>query len=91
MLVSYSFTEQIMKTTSVKEAGYRAQVASRIWRNMAKSESELRILINLRRLNLGTSTLENFIGNLRDENKYKRGIGGTFWQYQGGGDLLGEF
>ena len=61
----------------MKEAGYRAQVVSRIWISMAKSESELRILINLRRLNLGTSTLENFIGNLRDENKYKRGIGGT--------------
>ena len=60
-----------MKNTSLKEAGYRAQLATRLWRKVSRCESELRLLMRLRRLNMGTARLENFIDDLKGEQREK--------------------
>ena len=59
-----------MNRTPCGGGGYRANVASKIWRRISRKESEQNILRRLRKKNLGTARVEEFF----IETNFKKAI-----------------
>ena len=60
------------ETKTVKNtAGYRVNNAVKIWRRMTRKEEEIWLLKELKRKNLGTRNIEEFLGDIRGEKRVR--------------------